>query len=117
MKYENIALKILQSLTQRWKVVAILVNKKPVAIASNNSRKTSPLTNSFNPRNRLHAELRCLKKASPEKLEGSTMYIWRMKQYSFGNSRPCSMCMKYLKEAGVKQVVYSTNTGFAEEEI
>ena len=117
MQYENMALKILLSLTQRWKVVAILVNKKPIAIASNASYKTSPLTNAYNPQRRMHAELRCLKKASQEKLEGSTIYVWRMKKYSFGNSRPCSMCIQYLRAAGVKRMVYSTDAGFAEEEI
>lgn len=113
-KFSGIAFPILSNLIQRWRFVAILSSAgHPIAIATNDLNKTSPFANKQSPYRRLHAEMRCLKKASPDKISGSTMYVWRLRNDNdqWGMAKPCLMCQEELLKAGVKKVFYSTEGG------
>ena len=111
-KYHRLISSALPALIgQRWKVVAILVGKKPFSIATNDPTKSHPLIDRYNPNRRVHAEMRCLRNAPSEKIKNSTMYIFRSSNNSFRLAKPCLACMSYLQELGVKKIIFSTNTG------
>ena len=112
LKYHKLISDALPALIgQRWKVVAILVGKKPFSIATNDPAKSHPLIAKHNANRRVHAEIRCLRNAPSEKIKNSTMYIFRSSNNTFRLAKPCVICMAYLQELGVKKVVYSTDTG------
>ena len=49
-------------------------------------------------------------------LSGSELFIYReRKDHSLGMARPCSSCMKLIKQAGIKKIHYSTYDGYATE--
>jgi tRNA(Arg) A34 adenosine deaminase TadA len=115
MRYANLITAELDTIKdQRWKLVAILVSKKPVAVTSNNVDKTHPTTTTYNSHQRLHAEIRCLRKAPKSKIKDSTMYVLRWSSGKFRLAKPCKTCMGWLVKMAVKRVIYSTDTGFEE---
>ncbi len=112
MKFINLVTKQLEEMeNQRWKLVAILANSKPIAIAANVLDKTHPETSRYNPYFGTHAEFRCLKKAPYGKAKNCTLYVfrWSDKDQEFKLAKPCPMCMDFITEAGIKRVIYSTN--------
>lgn len=118
-KFESIALKVLNNLDQRWRLVAILVsNGKPISIETNNLDKTHPLITPHFPHRKAHAEVRCIRNASWEKVEGSSVFVWRIKDDgTFGLAKPCPLCRDFLKQRGIKKIGYSTGYGFRLERI
>lgn len=69
----------------------------------------------------LHAETSAIKNAlkyiSVSDLEKATLYVTRIKscpnhRLHFGLSRPCSGCMRCINAFGLKQVVYSLDSGY-----
>lgn len=67
----------------------------------------------------LHAEITCLtsiKKDVPfDKVE---LYIYRkMTKKPFGLARPCPACMAMIKNLGIKKIYYTTDDGFAFEQL
>ena len=95
---------------QRWRVVAILVNKKPICITSNNLNKTHPQIFKLNPLKRLHAEFRCIKKSPTGKLKNGILYVLRFNSNDeLCLAKPCKMCMSFIKSAGIKKIIYSNN--------
>lgn len=60
-----------------------------------------------------HSEVVALNKIWPNKRVGCTVVNIRIiKDGSFGNSKPCERCEKYLKKNGIKKVSYSVVGGF-----
>lgn len=118
-RFENIALKVLNRLDQRWKLVAILVaNGKPISVATNNLEKTHPIITTHFSHRKAHAEVRCIRNASWEKVEGSSVFVWRIKDDgTFGLAKPCSLCTNFLRQRGIKKIGYSTDMGFKLEKI
>lgn len=54
-----------------------------------------------------HAEISTILRARGE-IRGGKMYIARVKSSgNLGNSRPCRSCMSIIREAGIKQIVYT----------
>lgn len=94
---------------QRWKVIAVLIGKKPISIATNDLEKTHPIMSKENPNKRSHAEIRCLRNAPLEKIKGSTIHVYRFSDGAFKMAKPCTTCMNYIQEMGVKKVIYTTN--------
>lgn len=46
------------------------------------------------------------------------LYIYRSrKDQEYGLSRPCPSCMAAIKDLGIKHIYYTTNDGFAYEEM
>jgi len=115
-RYKNIAKQHRKKipLYQRWKLVAILAAKKPIAIAINNQEKTHPVITAIYPLRHSHAEVTCLRKAPKEKIKNSTMYVFRFGFNGFRLAKPCKLCMDFLSINGVKKVIYSTNNGWEE---
>ena len=53
-----------------------------------------------------------LRKAALNSARGTTIYVARVDQRGETRlARPCSKCMKSLYEAGVREVVYTTDAG------
>lgn len=58
----------------------------------------------------IHAEMHALKKIWPSERVGTT--IWSIRITRGGRlamARPCDKCMEFIKESGVKAIVYSTH--------
>lgn len=59
-----------------------------------------------------HAEMATLRKAALNSARGTTIYVARVDKFGVTRmARPCHKCMKGLYEAGVREVVYTTDDG------
>jgi deoxycytidylate deaminase len=70
----------------------------------------------------VHAEqqavLQLLKQRRLNDLAGSTIYISRiLSNGSTANSRPCCVCANLLKAVGIRNVVYTADSGVSEYEL
>lgn len=45
------------------------------------------------------------------KLANSTLLVSRITSTGTGLAKPCSKCMSLIKSVGIKEVIYTTNTG------
>ena len=117
LKYINLIHKALDNMPpQRWQLVALLANKHPIAIATNDLTKTHPEVAKFNEMRRIHAEMRCIKKAPASKLKNGILYVARLSSDGmFKLAKPCDMCAEFIANAGIKKVFYSNNFGEFEE--
>lgn len=60
----------------------------------------------------VHAEVQALKKLWPDHRRGTTVLSVRMTRGGkLGMAKPCPECEEYMREAGVKKVVYSDDNG------
>lgn len=69
---------------------------------------------------KLHAEISCLNTIRFMDINFSKvkLYIYRSrKDQEYGLSRPCPSCMAAIKDLGIKHIYYTTNDGFAYEEM
>lgn len=82
------------------RVLAVGVNKWRNRNIKNNDLE-------YNPHLTYHAEIDALNRFAD--VEGATIYIARVdKKGEPRFSRPCSRCLKALKDAGIKKIVYTT---------
>lgn len=114
----------------RTKVGCVAVYKKNVIATGFNCNKTHPVQKEYNkyrhfadtPRtlHTLHAEIHCLIPISSFDIDWSnvTLYIVRvLKDNTLAMARPCPACMHYIKDLGIKNIYYTTNDGFAYENL
>lgn len=104
------------------KLGAVIMQKnKVIAAGFNYLHKTHPAIRTIgkNEDKTLHAEMVCiLKIKNKDILRGATIAVYRQKKNgSFGMSRPCPVCYKFLRYYGIKKVIYTTDSGGIEEEI
>lgn len=88
----------------RFKMGAALVSDGIVVSYAPNSKKTHP--EGSGRYKTLHSEIYAIKKALRRgyNIEGSILYVYRR----YGRlAKPCEDCQKFLKEHGIKRVVYS----------
>ena len=110
--------------------VAVLKNR--IVAASPNKLKTHPLQKmydsyrEFNCRSELknmhslHAEIACLNSLRYQNInyKDIELYIVRIRRDgNFGLARPCVACSQYIKNLGIHKIFYSTNHGYAYEEL
>lgn len=123
-KFLNIA-KILaeESDVPRYFFGAILVTNKTIISSGGNGTKTHPLQYRLNQlreagkrdRSFVHAEVNCLSKIKVIP-DNAVLYIARVgKNGKNMMARPCNGCMSEIKFRGIKQIVYTTDSGFAVE--
>jgi tRNA(Arg) A34 adenosine deaminase TadA len=98
---------------------AVLVKGGSVISASCNKDKFSSFASKFRCSHTgpatVHAEIGCVHGVSRSKTSGSTLYVVRINRTGeLRLSKPCPMCHEALKYCGIKKVVYSTNSKFAE---
>ena len=93
-----------------------------------NCNKTHPIQHYYNPFRKqlytllpkLHAEISCINQIKHLDINFSKvkLYIYRIrKDQPFGLARPCPSCMAAIKDLGIKHIYYTTNDGFAYEQI
>lgn len=109
------------------RVGAVLTDGKDVVSVGINGRKSHPLQKEFcrfddDDKNQhlMHAELEAIAKCRHKvgRFRDATMYVFRLKKTGvMGVARPCSGCMEALKRFGIQRMVYSTDTGYADEVI
>jgi tRNA(Arg) A34 adenosine deaminase TadA len=106
--------------TRPWKrkqMAAVFINGKQM-VGSFNSEKTHPISAKYRtPWSRSHAELKVLKQLRGD-LSSGVLYIYRHRASGeFGQARPCPGCMAYIRDRGVRKVVYTTPDGYAVEKV
>lgn len=112
----------------------VIVYKHKVIGEGCNSTKTHPVQKYYNRRHRsfkkgakpfqdsLHAEIAALQSipypiAQEVDWKKVKVYVVRVREKDFGLARPCPACMAALREMGVRNFYYSTDDGFAYEEV
>jgi len=69
---------------------------------------------------KLHAEINCINQIKHLEINFAKvkLYIYRIrKDQPFGLSRPCPSCMAAIKDLGIRNIYYTTNDGYAHEQI
>lgn len=93
-----------------------------------NSNKTHPVQKYYNQYRiksesmlpKLHAEINCINQIKNLDINFSKvkLYIYRIrKDQPFGLARPCPSCMAAIRDIGIKDIYYTTNSGYAYERL
>jgi len=109
----------------RIKIGSVLVKNKDVVSVGQNMLKTHPTQHRYNkclpydmPIDHVHSEINCLSKARPDLLRGSTLYVFRRdRNGNIAMCRPCNACMQAIRDAGIKDLYYTTQYGYNYERI
>jgi len=98
------------------KIGGVIVYKSRIVSMGFNRMRTNPNSKSYN--QHTHCELDCILRADRDKLEGSTIYIYREnKQGVPSNCKPCKFCHELLKKVNIKEVCYTYDSCFVKENI
>lgn len=108
----------------------IAVYQGHVIAVGYNTNKTHPIQQHYNKYRennnigcfaaKLHAEINCLNSIRHLDINFSKvkLYIYRSRcDQEYGMSRPCPSCMAAIKDLGIRHIYYTTNDGFAYENI
>ena len=109
------------------KVGAVAVYGHHIISSGYNSSKTAPIQKKYNicrfsedTIHSLHAELKCLKSLIGRKdidFKHVDLYVYRAGKNTALLARPCPSCMKLITELGIRNIYYTTNTGYSHENI
>lgn len=110
------------------KLGCVVVIKHRIISSGCNSNKTSPIQQKYNSLrfdadtpHKIHAETAALKPLIGNKeidLTKASLYIYReLKNGKPGLARPCPSCMQLIKDLGIRYIHYTTDDGYAEEEV
>lgn len=69
---------------------------------------------------KMHAEINCINSIRHLAIDFSKvkLYIYRIrKDQPYGIARPCPSCMEAIKDIGIREIYYTTDDGFAHENI
>lgn len=92
----------------------VVVDKDQIIAVGTNKLKTHP--KSAHKWNMLHSELSAIFSARFKDLKGCTAYVYRENLHGKpGMAKPCKVCEAALKEAGIRKVYYTTETGYGED--
>lgn len=110
----------------KYKHGACIVKKGKVLSHGFNQYKSHPLQRRYNLSEKttitkeaphyVHAEIKALSKLKGIDLSECEIYVYRL-NYEGKNaiSRPCAACMAAIINAGIKKIIYTTDTGYAQE--
>lgn len=98
---------------------AIMVGKSVLGTGSNTIMKHHPISASINPQKTIHAEIAALIGCRYRKdLADAVVIVYREdKAGQPATARPCSVCREVLRQFGIKRMMYTTQNGFAMEEV
>lgn len=106
--------------SHHFKMGAAIVKGRKIVSLGYNSSKTTPFIrnkiSNYTMVDRMHAEMACILKAQRD-ISKCKIYVARLTAAGLGNARPCHLCMSMIKEAGIKDVYYSTETGWSKERL
>ena len=83
-----------------------------------NRYRYHPQTSYFYPK--LHAEINCISSIRHLDINFSKvkLYVYRTRcEQEYGIARPCPSCMAAIKDLGIRHIYYTTNDGYAYEEV
>lgn len=112
-----------------YKVGCVIVYKNSIISSAFNSNKTHTMQSKYNKyRNikegafpaKVHAEMSALSKIRYQNIDWSKVIIYigrSTKENTCRMSRPCASCMAAIQEKGIKNIVYTTDIGYAIEKI
>ena len=96
------------------RVGAVIVKGRRVIAGGHNKNKTHTIIRNkidkYSLVDKLHAEMTAILKARTD-LDGAKIYVLRIcpdNVVGTGLSRPCSLCMRLIRAAGIKEIVYTT---------
>lgn len=113
----------------RYHIGCVVAYKNKILSSSCNTSKTHPLQKKFNKvrfedeatPHSLHAEIHALSKILDNDVDWKNVTVYiarrRKKDGKNGMARPCPSCMKLMQELGIRNIVYTTDFGIAQEEI
>ena len=131
MRYLQHAARAAKLSNCRIRVGAVAVCGKQALSVGWNATKSHPLQATFDrfrnfragsePPHSIHAEIMCLSPIfdSPD-VDWSrvTLYVCRLRNdRPYGMARPCPACMAAIQSLGIKHIIYTTNDGFAAENL
>jgi deoxycytidylate deaminase len=119
-RFINLASKVAVLSAHKFRIGAVIVQGSRTISFGINKYKSHPKQMNHHTAEHadsIHAELDAIIN-SRGNAEGATIYIVRLLQDgTIAMARPCFHCIKELKSAGVKRIVYSTQGGYAKERI
>ncbi len=126
IKFFKLAEQVSKNSDHHQYMIGAVISKKNRVISNgcNTLKKTHPLQALYakltnNPEAiYLHAEMSAIVRAKEVDLEGATIHIFRRGLGGeLRNSRPCDSCMRALIKRGIKKIHYTTDRGYATEEL
>jgi tRNA(Arg) A34 adenosine deaminase TadA len=101
-----------------YRLAAAIVYKNKVVAHGVPSYKSSPFQKKYAADEHkifLHAEIAAIKNAlrclSVDELKHASLYVCRVKNDGWGNSKPCLGCQRAIAEFGIKRVIYTSEEG------
>lgn len=137
MRYFDMAHKMADKSTyDNFHLGCVFVYQNHIIGSGYNSNKTSPIQKKYNKyrtfrygpqpvSHKNHAEIACLKSV-PKSVDMATdwskvrVYIYRVSpghESKFGLSRPCSGCLKMLRDKGIRHIYYTGDSSYVYEEL
>ena len=100
----------------RARIGAVLVKKgKPINVGQNKPYKTHPFIRKYHKHKTIHAEIDTIIGLDRHLVNGSNLYVYReISNGDLANSKPCEMCMKILKDLGLRRIYYTHEKGYSE---
>lgn len=119
----NVALKLAQGSEHYSQCLgAVIARGHRIISVGWNKSKTHPkqlpyMKNGKNVSTRtVHAELDAIIGVPADLLFGATIYVARaLRVRGFGLAKPCAACRKAIEAAGIRRMVYTTNSGYESE--
>ena len=103
----NLAIKLADKSTMRYKMSAVIFNKKGRIINTGYNRWLLIGHHDVVPhRTSIHAEADAIIGCSLRDLYNSSIFVFRR---NFRNAKPCHNCTKMIRNAGITQIYYSND--------
>lgn len=106
---------------------AVVLKHRVVSSGTNSDTKTHPLQKQYNryrftadSPHKCHAELIALLPLIRDSvdLSNASIFVYREhKNHKLACARPCKSCMKLIRDVGIKRVFYTTEDGYAREDL
>lgn len=117
--------------SKKTHVGCVITYKNRIVSYGCNSEKTHPMQKKYNQfrhdwwdcaksSHKLHAEMAALATLDIAEFNSSSIRIYvsrKRKDGCHGMSRPCEACMAAIKDFGIKHIYYTTDDGYAYENI
>lgn len=95
-----------------FRIGAALYDGKRLIVAKCNSYKTTPRALRWYKYPHLHAEFAVILHAGLDNCQGLTLTVARIKRDgSLGNAKPCQECQDLINHVGIKEIIYTTDSG------
>lgn len=113
---------------QRTHIGCIAIYQNNIIGMGCNTNKTHPIQKHYNKYRecsesllpKMHAEINCINQIRNLDINFSKvkLYIYRIrKDQPFGLARPCPSCMAAIKDLGIRNIYYTSNSGYVYEKL